>query len=80
MKNKSKAQKKRAKKQNPLEKLKKNPYSLRLAINAKCYECNGRENWTKRTKYCQVFDCPLWHVRPHSKGITKNDCKNYQSA
>ena len=69
-----KAKGEKIKVRNPLEKLNEKPTSLRLAINAKCYDCNGKENWKKRTKYYNVFSCPLWTVRPYSKGITKNDC------
>ena len=62
----------------PVEKAKQNPTSLRCAINAKCYECNGGENWKNRTRYCQIFDCPLWPVRPYGKGITKEQCEAWR--
>lgn len=49
---------------NPEEKSNDNPTSLRLAINAKCYDCNGKENWVKRTRECNISSCSLWKVRP----------------
>ncbi len=53
---------------NPLEKARRNPASLRLAINAMCYDCQGRDadpNNRKRVMECQINDCPLHPVRPH---------------
>ena len=52
----------------PLEKAKQNPRSLRLAINAKCYECEGEDydpcvRW--RIGNCLCSDCPLYPQRPH---------------
>lgn len=67
----------RGPKQSPREKLEKSPTSLRIAINAMCYDCNGEENWVNRTRYCSIFKCPLWHVRPHSKNITEQQCLDY---
>jgi hypothetical protein len=58
----------------PLEKAQANPKSLRLAVNAMCCDCNGYENWHNRTKYCQIFTCPLWNVRKGSKLVTKEEC------
>ena len=62
------------KKLNPLDKARENPTSLRKAVNAKCYNCCGGDNWINRTRYCNMFNCPLWSVRPYSKGITKEQC------
>lgn len=62
----------------PMEKVADNPTSLRICVNAKCYDCNGRENYVNRTRYCQIFDCPLWTVRPYSKGITQEQCLEYE--
>ena len=62
---------------NPLEKAKENPTSLRFAVNAKCYECCAGENWRNRTRYCQIFSCPLWPVRPYGKGVTMEQCEAY---
>ena len=52
----------------PLEKACANPNSRRLAINAKCYDCKGRDadpcvEW--RIGNCVCPDCPLYPVRPH---------------
>ena len=55
---------------NPLEKAGKNPKSLRLAVNAKCYECEGEDadpGWRSRIKGCIIPDCPLHPVRPYRK-------------
>jgi len=46
----------------PIEKAKKNPKSLRAAINAKCYECSCYER-IEVTK-CTAKDCPLYDIRP----------------
>lgn len=46
----------------PLEKAANNPKSLRLAINAKCFDCTcySRIEVTN----CEITDCPLWALRP----------------
>ena len=53
---------------NPIEKAQGNPNSLRCAINAKCFDCQGRDydpcvEW--RIGNCEISDCPLFPVRPH---------------
>ena len=63
---------------NPIDKAKNNPNSLRMAVNAKCYDCCGGENWVNRTRYCSIFGCPLWPVRPHSKGISRQQCLDWK--
>lgn len=61
----------RGKTKNPVEKAKENPNSLRFAINAKCYECEGGDtdpNVRWRIGNCVCEDtCPLWNVRPYQK-------------
>ena len=55
---------------NPLEKAKQNRKSLRLALNAKCYECEGEDydpGWRGRIADCIIPDCPLYPVRPFRK-------------
>jgi hypothetical protein len=52
----------------PTEKARRNPKSRSLAINAKCYDCEGRDsdpcvNW--RIGNCKVPRCPLYPVRPY---------------
>lgn len=66
------------KRRTPLELWEENKTSLRKSINAKCFECNGGEFARNRTRFCIVFTCPLWHVRPHSSGVTKKDCLEYK--
>lgn len=56
---------------NPVEKAGKNPKSLRLAVNAKCYDCQGRDcdpGWRSRVGECSVVTCPLHPVRPYQRG------------
>ena len=52
----------------PIEKARKNPKSRRLAVNAKCYDCEGEDadpcvQW--RIGNCTVPACPLYPVRPY---------------
>jgi len=50
---------------NPIEKAKQNPKSMRLAINAQCYDCMGRESgWRNEVKNCTSPNCPLFGFRP----------------
>jgi len=54
----------------PIEKAKRNPNSRKLAVDAKCYECQGFNadpavKW--RIGNCQMDDCPLHNVRPYQK-------------
>ena len=62
---------------NPHQRALKNPTSLRKAVDAKCWECNGGDNWINRTKYCNIIDCPLWHVRKNVGKVTKEECLNF---
>jgi hypothetical protein len=55
---------------NPLEKLADKPQSLRRAIDAKCYQCEGEDadpavKW--RIGNCLCADCALYAVRPHQR-------------
>jgi hydroxyethylthiazole kinase-like sugar kinase family protein len=46
----------------PIEKAAANPKSLRMAINAMCYDCVcGNRAEVSR---CEVKTCPLYQVRP----------------
>jgi len=47
----------------PLEKAKQNPRSLRLALNAKCFDCTGGQ--VTEIRECPVKDCPLFNLRPY---------------
>jgi len=56
---------------NPLEKLATAPTSLRLAINAKCYQCEGEDadpGIKLRIGACEIKSCALWAVRPYQRG------------
>ena len=50
----------------PLEKAKQNPKSMRLAINAFCYECMGfAKSWRTDVRDCTAPNCPLFGFRPY---------------
>jgi hypothetical protein len=52
----------------PIEKASKNPTSLRLAINAKCFDCQGKDSdpgVRDRIGNCPCVKCPLHPVRPY---------------
>ena len=56
------------KRQNPIEKARNKPTSLRFAINGKCYDCQGQDadpNVSQRIKTCECPDCTLYPVRPY---------------
>jgi hypothetical protein len=55
---------------NPLEKLTDKPTSLRTAITAKCYQCEGEDadaGVKKRIGQCGITTCALWAVRPYQQ-------------
>ena len=49
---------------NPIERSNANPTSLRLAINAMCFECLGNGS-AQEIRDCTAKDCPLYKVRPY---------------
>lgn len=52
----------------PIEKAQDKPTSLRLAINAKCFDCVGcgfDPKPTNEIRNCKITTCPLWNVRPY---------------
>lgn len=50
---------------NPVEKLETNPSSLRLAVNAMCYQCMGCLNTPSEIRDCTSTGCALYAVRPY---------------
>lgn len=59
---------------NPIEKALKNPKSLRAAINAKCFDCQGQDadpapKW--RIGNCEMPDCPLYPLRPYQDNLSR---------
>lgn len=59
----------------PIQKAKLKPKSLRLAINAKCYDCSC--GCKKEVKICIVTGCPLYPVRPYQdKNVEELDSDN----
>lgn len=60
----------------PIEKARRNPKSLRLAINGKCWDCIGAGNDPNprgAIRDCVIRDCTLHPVRPYQRGDTE-DC------
>ena len=54
----------------PIQKAAAKPSSLRLAISAKCYDCQGRDcdpGFRERIRSCVVSRCPLHPVRPYQR-------------
>lgn len=51
----------------------KNKKSLRLSINAFCYECIGEKK--EEIKNCTAKGCPLYEVRPYRDKISDVDVK-----
>lgn len=54
----------------PLERLWDNPKSYRLAVLAKCYDCQGQNAdpcWQWRVGNCSITGCGLHAVRPHQR-------------
>ena len=52
----------------PIEKHVEDPHSLRKAVNAKCYDCMGRDSdpgVIDRIRTCDVVKCTLNSVRPY---------------
>lgn len=52
----------------PIEKAQDKPTSLRLAINAKCFDCVGcgfDPNPQNEIRNCQIKYCSLWNLRPY---------------
>jgi hypothetical protein len=52
----------------PIERAAAKPKSAKLAIAAKCYQCEGEDSdpgWRKRIGGCSVKSCPLWNLRPY---------------
>jgi len=57
----------KSKPKTPIEAHLGHPLSLRLAVTAKCWDCQGGDadphpRW--RIGNCEITDCPLWTVRP----------------
>jgi hypothetical protein len=65
------------KKKNPMEVWEEDKFSLRKAVNANCYDCCGRDNYVNEIRFCIVFHCPIWPVRPFGKNITQEKCQKW---
>lgn len=50
---------------NPIERSNANPKSLRLAINAMCFECLGKTGSAQEIRDCTAKNCPLYKVRQY---------------
>lgn len=53
---------KRSPPKDPIQKAKENPRSLRLAINAKCFDCCCEQR--AEVTHCTAVGCPLYLLRP----------------
>ncbi len=52
----------------PIERARRNPKSRKLAIAAKCFDCQGRHDdpgVVGRIRECRSPSCPLYPVRPY---------------
>jgi hypothetical protein len=52
----------------PIEKAAKHPSSLRMAVNAMCWDCVGAgadANPRAAIRECGIKKCPMWNVRPY---------------
>lgn len=52
----------------PITRARRNPTSRKLAIAAKCYDCQGRDDdpgVRERIRTCLSPGCPLYPVRPY---------------
>jgi hypothetical protein len=52
----------------PIQRAKLNPKSLRLAVNAQCYDCiydkSDAGTWRQQVEACPSINCPLYCLRP----------------
>jgi hypothetical protein len=52
----------------PIQRAKLNPKSLRLAVNAQCYDCiydkSDMGSWRQQVAACPSINCPLYCQRP----------------
>jgi hypothetical protein len=52
----------------PIAKAYRNPTSLRMAVNGKCWDCQGAgadPGCKEAIRDCRAKDCTLWPVRPY---------------
>ncbi len=66
----------------PLERAARTPGSLKLAIRAMCYECQGRDEPGSSAEIarCDDFSCPLWQFRPHQGRVAPDYGKAARAA
>ena len=63
-----------SKEYDPMKRWEANPTSLRRSIDAKCWDCQGRDadpapRW--RIGNCEQPDCPLYNVRPYQSNLSR---------
>jgi hypothetical protein len=54
----------------PLERARRKPTSLKLAVAARCWQCQGEgedSGWREAIGTCAVPGCALWPHRPYQK-------------
>jgi hypothetical protein len=53
---------------NPIQRARLKPKSLRLAVNAQCYDCiydkSDAGTWRQQVEACPSINCPLYCLRP----------------
>jgi hypothetical protein len=60
----------------PIQRARLHPKSLRLAVNAQCYDCiydkSDIGTWRQQVEACPSINCPLYRQRPKatSQGVT----------
>jgi hypothetical protein len=59
----------------PIQRARLHPKSLRLAVNAQCYDCiydkSDIGTWRQQVEACPSINCPLYCQRP--KAISKGE-------
>jgi hypothetical protein len=61
---------------NPLERAQRKPTSLKLAIAARCWQCQGEGadvGWREAIRACTAFGCALHSHRPYQSKDAGNE-------
>lgn len=64
---------------NPLQMLKRHPSSLKRAVMAQCFVCQGgtmdktpEKGWKQRIAFCGQNHCPMFYVRPYVASFVRH--------
>jgi hypothetical protein len=67
-----------------MENLRRNPGSMRAAINAMCWDCvydsQAPGNWRQQVTACPLSSCALWQIRPRSRSRLASDASGTPAA